>query len=529
MVPKFKFFSLCCSVAIGAIGIMVLIGWAVDVPLLKSITPNLVPMKPNSALGFVLTSISLLLQQTPERPRYVTVIAKMCAALILAIGLATFLEHVTGQDFYIDQLVGQKVLGVSATVSPPGQMSLITSMMLSLTGLLLLALDANVKAIWPIQGFSILIGLTGVLTISGLAYYTHVDFKLAPYLNSALHTAINFVLAGLALFTLRPDKGLCGLLSAHSPTAWLARCLLPLILILMFFIGLFRLHAQEAGWYDTKTGIVFMVFANSLIVLVLAFFALNTILKIEAAHNRLEEELQKNELQLKQALESLERSNAELEQFAYTASHDLQEPLRTILGYTSLLSRRYQDKLDNDAKDFIGFINDSTNRMVELIHDLLEYSRVTTKTKPFQPADCNIVLQHVLDDLAVDIAARHAHIQHGPLPTVKADEIQLARLFQNLLSNAIKFCDKGEPLVEISAKESENNWTFSVSDNGIGIEPKYFDKLFILFRRLVPRGLYAGTGIGLATCKKILDRHGGKIWVESQPNKGSTFYFTLPK
>jgi hypothetical protein len=225
----------------------------------------------------------------------------------------------------------------------------------------------------------------------------------------------------------------------------------------------------------------------------------------------------------------LARSNAELEQFAYVASHDLQEPLRMVASYTQLLARRYRGKLDQDADDFIGHAVDGVNRMQLLITDLLTYSRVGTQGRPFEPTDCAAIFNTVVADLAPSIKSRDAVITHDPLPTVLGDASQLAQLFQNVLGNALKFRGAEPPRIHVSAVHEGRSWHFSVKDNGIGIAPEYAERVFAMFQRLHTSAEYPGTGIGLAICKKIVERHGGKIWLESDPAKapGTTFHFTL--
>jgi PAS domain S-box-containing protein len=239
-------------------------------------------------------------------------------------------------------------------------------------------------------------------------------------------------------------------------------------------------------------------------------------------------ERQQAEEALAEIAQELARSNAELEQFAYVASHDLQEPLRMVTSYLQLLQRRYQGQLDADADEFIAYAVDGAARMKTLINDLLAYSRAGTRGAGFEPADCQAVLERVLDDLQVMIQESGATITHDPLPTVTADATQLAQLLQNLIGNALKFRNQAPPCVHVGAERQGNDWVFRVQDNGIGLEPQYAERIFAIFQRLHNREDYPGTGIGLAISKRIVERHGGRIWVESQPGQGSTFYFTIP-
>jgi PAS domain S-box-containing protein len=235
------------------------------------------------------------------------------------------------------------------------------------------------------------------------------------------------------------------------------------------------------------------------------------------------------EAALRAAHEELQRSNSELEQFAYVASHDLQEPLRMVASYTQLLQRRYDAKLDNDAREFMAYVVDGATRMKQLIEDLLAYSRVGTKGKDFKPVASESALRRALFNLRAAIEESGAVVTNDDMPTLDADEMQLAQLFQNLMGNALKFRSDSVPRIHVSVKEQEAEWEFEVRDNGIGIEPQYYERIFMVFQRLHNKGEYPGTGIGLAICKKVVERHGGRIWVTSKPGEGSSFHFTLPK
>jgi light-regulated signal transduction histidine kinase (bacteriophytochrome) len=254
--------------------------------------------------------------------------------------------------------------------------------------------------------------------------------------------------------------------------------------------------------------------------------------ELRDANTRLAVELDERrraELMLSQYADELKQSNTELEQFAYVASHDLQEPLRMVASFTQLLSKRYRGKLAPEADEFIDFAVDGATRMQSLINDLLSYSRVGSRGKPFQPVNCSEAFSQALVNLETRVEETHAEVTQGPLPTVSGDAGQLVQLFQNLIANAIKFRGPDSPRIHVTASHIDGGWTFAIQDNGIGIPAKHFDRIFSIFQRLHRRSDYPGTGIGLAICKKIVERHGGRIWVESSLGQGSTFYFTLPE
>jgi signal transduction histidine kinase len=254
--------------------------------------------------------------------------------------------------------------------------------------------------------------------------------------------------------------------------------------------------------------------------------------ELRQSNRQLESEVaerKRAEAVLAQRSQELARSNAELEQLAYVASHDLQEPLRMVASYLQLLEQRYGGRLDTDAHEFIGFAVDGATRMQALIDDLLTYSRVGSRAKPLQPADCTAVVATALRALRMAIDESGAQVECETLPVVMGEAAQLTQLFQNLIANAIKFRGGQAPRIAVRAEPEGGFWRFAVQDNGIGIAPEYFDRIFVMFQRLHSRRTYPGTGIGLAICKKIVERHGGRIWVESAPEQGTTVKFTLPQ
>jgi light-regulated signal transduction histidine kinase (bacteriophytochrome) len=232
---------------------------------------------------------------------------------------------------------------------------------------------------------------------------------------------------------------------------------------------------------------------------------------------------------LARKVEELARSNRDLEQFAYVASHDLQEPLRMVATYTQLLGERYRGKIDDSADKYIGYAVEGALRMQTLIQDLLAFSRVGRNGKEPQALECKLTVDLALQNLQATIQEQNAVVAVGELPAIRGNQTQITQLFQNLIGNAIKFRGKDPPAIQITAENGITDWLFTIADNGIGIASEQVDNVFVIFKRLHTREEYPGNGIGLAICKKIVEHHGGRIWVESQPGHGSTFKFTLPR
>ncbi len=290
-------------------------------------------------------------------------------------------------------------------------------------------------------------------------------------------------------------------------------------------VGAFTIYSDEPSYFTEEEINLLLSLTEDI------SFAIKSI-ENEKKRHEVEEALRRSHEKLEGKVEKrtaeLVRSNTELEQFAYIAAHDLQEPLRMITSYLEIIDKRYRDKLDKDAGEFIDYSLSGAVHMKALLNGLLEYSRVGTKGKPFELIDLNISLKKAIANLKKQIEESGAQIIPGNLPGVYADETQMVQLFQNLIGNAIKFRGDKAPVIKVSAGWKETEWEIRVIDNGIGIDPKFFDKIFLIFKRLHSKEKYPGTGIGLAICKKIVERHGSRIWVESEAGKGTAFYFTLP-
>lgn len=289
----------------------------------------------------------------------------------------------------------------------------------------------------------------------------------------------------------------------------------------------------EDGLKTGSSGELSIISADGNIIPV--YISINTFTELKGAYivitdlsmQKYHEELKLTHEQLNKSLEELKRSNSELKSFAYVASHDLQEPLRMVISFSQLLEKRYKDRLDDEANEFIEFIVDGAQHMKFLIDDLLAYSKVTSKIEELEAVDLEKVLSGALSNLAVSIDKNKAIITHDKLPVVYASS-QMGQVFQNLISNAIKFRGQNTPKINISVKKDKKEWIFDISDNGIGIDSKYQKQVFEVFKRLHTREEYPGTGIGLSIVKKIIIHQGGQIWIESELGKGSTFYFTIP-
>ncbi len=254
----------------------------------------------------------------------------------------------------------------------------------------------------------------------------------------------------------------------------------------------------------------------------------HAVLNIMEDLKKTKEDVENAERKLRQQTAELTRSNEELEQFAYVASHDLQEPIRKIVGFSQLFEKKFAGQIDATSKEYIGFVVDGAKRMQALIQDLLQFSRVGRSELKLEPCDLNEVVKEAIDNLQATIEENKAKIIWSGLPTLSVHRIQMVQLFQNLIGNGVKYRREADPEIHIGADLKDRTWEFSVKDNGIGIESEFYDRLFVIFQRLHPKNKYSGTGIGLAVCKKIVQRHGGQIWVESIPGKGSIFKFTLP-
>ncbi len=511
---KIRASSEILSTIIVLTGITFLIGWAFDISILKSPGPAFSTIKSNVALCFVLTGTSLWLLQTKRVNHRNRLIAQILAVLVLLMGLITLFEHLFHFNLGIDQMLFIEPPGALNT-SSPNRMAFISTIELIIVGTALLILDIKIRGRYPAQYLMLLEGILALMVILGYLYGVSHFYRIYFYTGTAIYAGTGFVLIFFAVLAARPDNGVMKVFTGPGYGSMFGRRIIPVMIIILIVSGWLRIKGQELGYYDTAFGTGIYTISILIILTLLVWYSVKSL-------NKADKELREN-------LEELEHSNQELQSFAYITSHDLQEPLRTMASYAGLLKSRYKGKLDKDADEFIGYIISGATRMKSMIQGLLDYSRIGTHENGFKKFSSEKALDDVLFYFKSSIEKCNAEITYDPLPVVFADESQITRVFQNLIGNALKFRKKGEnPKIHISAQKGNTKWIFSVRDNCIGIEEQYSDQIFEVFKRLHAIGEYQGVGIGLAIVKRIIDRHGGRVWVKSEYGEGSTFYFTLP-
>jgi signal transduction histidine kinase len=559
IVAPLRRLSSICAIGVCTIGAIVLIGWITETELLKRIQPSFVAMNPLTAIAFLIAGLALIFHSSAWA--WGKTVSRIGGILVTFIGAVTALGYITAWNLGIDQLLFQSQL-----MTPDGEhfnrIAPNTATQFVLSGLAITLLNARTTGTWrPHEALALCTMVIGLFAVLGYAFGVSPMYSVGPFIPMALHTALAFLILGVGLLVRYPDSGLISILTSSNMGGMLARRLMPGAIGITLLVSWLRLMGQQANLFDTELGVAMMAVAMVAMLTALIWWSAAALNQMDAsrqeseqalrrAHDDLEhivekrtEELRETNVHLKHEVAErtavqhllasqaadLKRSNEELEQFAYVASHDLQEPLRMVSSYLQLLERRYKPQLDGDAIEFISFAVDGANRMKQLINDLLQYSRIGRKGAQPMPVDCQTVVSDALGNLSALIKETRAVMECGSLPTVVADPVQLRQLLQNLIGNAVKFRRPGvEPHVQISATRQEREWVFSVRDNGIGIDSQYNTRIFEVFQRLHTREEYAGTGIGLSICKRIVERHGGRIWVESLLGQGSTFFFTLP-
>jgi signal transduction histidine kinase len=510
IIRLFQNFSKWAGIIAIMVGYHVLLGWLFDIRILTSPGMAFSTMKTNAAICSILTGISLLQARKGCLSGKKQLLVRICSGITIVIAFLTLTEYLFGWH-----LSGDKWL-FSINETQGGRMAFTTALAFLMLGTSMILIDRP-KSYHIAESLALISAVIALFAVTGYMYRAQAFYGQMPLYASF----VIFVLSIGILFA-RGDRGFMAKITSNSFGGIMARRLLPATLITPIAIGWLQYEGQRRGIYQPEPGSALSAVANVVIFLSVIWWSVNSLHRMDTKRRQAEKELQ-------ETAAKLGRSNADLEQFAYVTSHDLKEPLRAISGSVQILQNYYKDNVDPDIEEVIKHTVDGSRRMQHLIDDLLTYSRLTTREAPLELIDSSEIYSEALSNLQTTIEESKAIVTCDALPTVKADRVQFLQVFQNLISNAIKYRSTRTPKIHVGVEDRSTEWLFSIRDNGIGIAPQYANRIFRLFQRLHTRKEYSGTGIGLAICKKVIERHGGRIWVESEPEEGSTFYFTLPK
>lgn len=530
IVDKFKIIARFLGVIIVTGASLVLFGWAFDIPVMKSPSPSIVEMKSITAASFLLSGLLILLYPKAVVNTSFRKAFKITAVVIALLGFISLIEYIAGVNLYIDELICKDYAGAAGT-SHPGRMAPNTALNFLLIGSALLLIDKEVRGRrMPAQCIILVEGIISMLAVLGYVYGTEKFYSIAEFTKMSPYTAFLFFLICMAVLFLRPDRGFMRIFTADSIGGTLARWLIPVAFVVPFVIGWLRILGERAGLYDTATGVSLSVVANiSLFVPIFLLFA-RSLHSADAVRRKAEDETARLNAVLNDRNARLEMVNKEMEAFSYSVSHDLRAPLRIIDGFSAALMEDCSDKIGEQGRDYICRVRNSTVRMGQLIDDMLKLSRVTRGEMTIKNVDLSEMAADIAGELKKSQPERKAEFIIAPGLAARGDENFLKVVLDNLLGNAWKFTSKKpEARIEFGAVQNNGEITYFVRDNGAGFEMAYADKLFAPFQRLHSSAEFPGTGIGLATVQRIVRRHNGRIRAESEPGKGTVFYFTLMK
>ena len=523
---------LTTAVASAALGAAVLVGWALDIPVLKSVSPAFVSMKANAALAFLTSGLALglLYPQTVRVGR--RRLGQIAATIPTLIGLLTLAEYAAGWDLGIDQLLFTEPAGAMGTIHL-GRVPLNAALSFVLVGAALLLMEVRL-ARWgrPADYLAVLVMLVALPTFAGYLYATRGPLDLPGLTRMPLNGCLGFLALALGLPLVRAECGIGLLLTSRSLGGMVARRLIVPSVVLLFFLNWLNVAGERAGFYSRELGTVITVTTVSVVLASLVYAVARFTDRVAGELRRVRDELaecvRRRTAELEYVNQELRIRNTELDEFTYVASHDLQEPLRKLTTFSSLLPRDCGHDVPEKARADLEFIVDAAQRMQVLVQDLLTLSRTGKGAIKRARVSLSACVDHALEALAAHVEETGAEISRDELPDAVGDASVLTQLYQNLIGNALKFNARGRrPMVHLTAEQDNGQWILGVQDNGIGIKPEYAEQIFAPFKRLHGRDEYAGTGIGLAICREAVERHGGRIWVESEPDRGAHFKFTL--
>jgi signal transduction histidine kinase len=522
-----------------AISIGVLIGWQFNITALKSVLPGLIAMNPFTALGFIATALWqwLRLKVGQQNQKISSALAAVLAFFVFATGAFKLFDLMTDTDYAFDNILYPDRIGEH-------RMSQLTAFNFVMFGAGMMLSGLRTQ-----KGNLILYFITPVFTLSIISLFGYVIgsnnvHTLKPFKPMAVHSTVCFLALVLSFLLLFRENSIMKMLLSPDSGGYIARKLLPYVLLVPFALGYVRYHGERLELYDTGFGVAIFMASAILIFMLVVVRQSRALSEIDKGRSDAEKKVEQRSKEVESANIELGRRNKELEQFAYAASHDMQEPLRKIETFSSFLLQNPSEHLNEREIDYLKRIGTSVARMKNIIDDLLNYSHYTRDDEVFVPTNLCHVIENIETDLELAIMEKGAVIRKEQLPVINAIPSQMHQLFYNLITNALKFSTADvSPQITVSCTglapeqvkklpkldEKKRYIAINVSDNGIGFEQAHADKIFNLFSRLHSKNQYAGTGIGLALCKKVVENHNGTICAKSQPGKGATFTVILPE
>lgn len=534
LVTAFESFSEYGSIAIIFSVSLVIIGWIFDIPVLKNICPNLLSMKVNTAGPFIFVGVSLYLLQKKRSDQRTRYIAHGCAFIVTMIGLLPLTEYLFGWEMGIDTLLFKEP-PLTAGTFHSGRMALNTALAFLINGISISLIDIEVRGKYrPSEFLSSTAALIPLTALIGNMYGAYGLFGIGQYTKMALHTSIIFLMVHACILFARPDRGLMALLTSENAGGILARRLVFTSIGVPPLLGLLILIGKRVELYDAEYGIALLVMSSSIVTTALVWLSSFLVDRKDKERKLVMEDLRKYrdllEVTVNERTAELKSSNVELEAFCYSVSHDLRTPLRAIDGFSRIVLDEYANKLDDEGKRLLNVVRSSTQKMGQLIDDLLALSRTGRKEMTMTEIDMEKLTNSVVEEIKPATVGRIPHIEIKTLPAATGDLVLLKQVLVNLLSNAIKFTGRKEnAAIVVGGRTEDHENMYYIKDNGAGFDMQYAHKLFGVFQRLHTGDEFDGTGIGLAIVKRIIIRHGGRVWAEGKVNEGATFSFALPR